>query len=237
MSLRSRPGSRFPGFIEPALPCARGLPPSGSGWIHEIKFDGFRLLARRDGPQVRLFTRNGYDWTDRFPLIRAGMTALTAHSCLIDGEAVCCEVDGVPSFELLRYRHHDSAVFLYAFDLLELDGRDLRPAPLEERRAALARLLRQVKSSVHLSDHVEADGPIVFRHACALGVKALSPSARARPIAQAGRWIGSKSRTLRHPRPNAMPKGSTGDGRALRIIFGGGVRGWNGELVGFPAAD
>ena len=78
------------------------------------------------------------------------MAALKVHSCLIDGEAVCCEVDGVPSFELLRNRRHDGATFVYAFDLLELDGRDLRPAPLEERRAALAKLLRQVKSGVHI---------------------------------------------------------------------------------------
>jgi ATP-dependent DNA ligase len=139
MSLRSRTGPRPPGFIEPALPSASGLPPSGSNWIHEIKFDGFRMLARRDGPAVRLFTRNGYDWTERFPLIRAGMAALRVCSCLIDGEVVCCEIDGVPSFELLRYRHHDGAVFLYAFDLLEVNGQDMRSAPLEERRAALAK--------------------------------------------------------------------------------------------------
>ena len=181
MSLRSRPGPRPPGFIEPALPSASGLPPSGSNWIPEIKFDGFRMLARRDGPTVRLFTRNGYDWTERFPLIRAGMAALRVRSCLIDGEAVCCEVDGVPSFELLRYRHHDGAVFLYAFKLLELDGRDLRPTPLEERRAALAKLLRQVKSGVHLSDHVEADGPIVFRHACILGVEGIVSKRKGSP--------------------------------------------------------
>ena len=87
------------------------------------------------------------------------MAALKGRSCLIDGEAVCCEVDGVPSFELLRDRRHDGSVFLYAFDLLELDGRDMRPAPPEERRAALAKLLRHLKSGVHLSDHVEAEGP------------------------------------------------------------------------------
>ena len=192
MSLRY---PRPPGFIEPALPCARGLPPTGSGWIHEIKFDGFRLLARRDGPRVRLFTRNGYDWTERFPLIRQGMAALQVRSCLIDGEAVCCEVDGVPSFELLRYRHHDGAVFLYAFDLLELDGRDLRPAPLEERRAALAKLLSQVKGGVHLSDHVEADGPIVFRHACALGVEGIVSKRKGSPY-RSGRtpdWVKCKN--------------------------------------------
>jgi bifunctional non-homologous end joining protein LigD len=141
------------------------------------------------------FSRNGYDWTERFPLIRPGMTALKARSCLIDGEAVCCEVDGVPSFELLRYRHHDNAAFLYAFDLLELDGRDLRSAPLEERRAALAKLLRQVKSGVHLSDHVEADGPIVFRHACALGLEGIVSKKKDSPY-RSGRtpdWVKSKN--------------------------------------------
>jgi ATP-dependent DNA ligase len=75
MSLRLRPGPRPAGFIEPCLPSARGLPPTGGNWIHEIKHDGFRLLARRDGAGVRLFTRN-YDWTDRFPLIRRGLAAL-----------------------------------------------------------------------------------------------------------------------------------------------------------------
>jgi bifunctional non-homologous end joining protein LigD len=120
MSSRTHPGPRPPGFIET---CRLR---SGSEWIHEIKFDGFRLLARRDGPRVRLFTRRGHDWTDRFPLIRHGMAALRVRSCLIDGEAVCCEMDGVPSFELLRDRKQDGAPFLYAFDLLELDGRSGR---------------------------------------------------------------------------------------------------------------
>ena len=75
MSLRKRHGPCPAGFIEPALPSARGLPPTGSNWIYEIKFDGFRMLARRDGPRVRLYTRNGYDWTERFPLVREEMAA------------------------------------------------------------------------------------------------------------------------------------------------------------------
>ena len=142
-----------------------------------------------------LFTRNGYDWSYRFPLIRVGITALKVRSCLIDGEAVCCEADGVPSVELLRYRHYDGAVFLYAFDLLELDGRDLRPAPLEERWGALAKLLRQVKNGAHLSDHVEAEGPIVFRHACALGAEGIVSKRKGSPY-RSGRtldWIKVKN--------------------------------------------
>jgi hypothetical protein len=105
-----------------------------------------------------------------------------------DGEAVCCEESGVPSFELLRYRHHDGAVFLYAFDLLELDGRDMRSAPLEKRRAALAKILRPVKHGVHLSDHFEADGPIVFRHACALGVEGIVSKRNGSPY-RSGRTV------------------------------------------------
>jgi bifunctional non-homologous end joining protein LigD len=198
-SLRSRPGPRPAGLIEPALPSARGLPPSGSDWLHEIKFDGFRMLARRDGVRVRLFTRNGYDWTDRFPLIRAGMLAVKAQSCLVDGEAVCCEVDGVPSFELLRYRHHDGAEFLYAFDLLELDGRDIRSAPLEERRATLTKILRPVEHGVHLSLSKRM-GQLSFATLAPLASRVSYPSARARrprrPLNGKPKRIGSDRSSL-----------------------------------------
>jgi bifunctional non-homologous end joining protein LigD len=192
MSLRSRIPA---GFIEPCLPSARSVPPPGDRWLHEIKHDGYRMLARREGPRVRLFTRNGHDWTERFPLIREGMAALKVRSCLIDGEAVCCEEDGVPSFQALRRRRHDDAVFLYAFDLLELNGVDLRPLPLEARRVGLARLLRQVKHGLHLSDHVEADGPAVFRHACLLGVEGVVSKRKGSPY-RSGRtldWIKCKN--------------------------------------------
>jgi bifunctional non-homologous end joining protein LigD len=151
------------------------------------------MLARRDGPRVRLFTRNGHDWTERFPLIREAMAALKVCSCLLDGEAVCCEEDGVPSFQALRYRRNDSATFLYAFDLLELDGVDMRPLPLEARRAGLARLLRNVKHGIHLSDHVE--GPIVVRHACTLGVEGIVSKRKGSPY-RSGRtsdWIKVKN--------------------------------------------
>jgi bifunctional non-homologous end joining protein LigD len=131
MSPPTRAGPRPSGFIKPALPYGRDQPPTGSGWIHEIKFDGFRMLARRDGARVRLYTRNGHDWTERFPLIRVGMAATQGALRLIDGEAVCCEVDGVPSFELLRYRHHDGAVFLCALPNRALASRRLRHIPAE----------------------------------------------------------------------------------------------------------
>jgi ATP dependent DNA ligase domain len=94
---------------------------------------------------VRLLTRNGYDWTGRFPLIAAAAEALRARSFLIDGEAVACDRNGLPVFDRLRYRRQDGRVFLFAFDLLELNGRDMRREPLEVRKSALAEVLRRVK--------------------------------------------------------------------------------------------
>jgi bifunctional non-homologous end joining protein LigD len=95
------------GFIEPCLPSPAERPPVGPGWVHEIKHDGYRLMARRDGAGVRLLTRNGHDWTLRFPLIAQAVGALRVISCLIDGEAVACDDDGLPVFDRLRQRRHD----------------------------------------------------------------------------------------------------------------------------------
>jgi bifunctional non-homologous end joining protein LigD len=119
----------FPDFCEPCLPSPAARPPAGTGWLHEIKHDGFRMLMRRDGTGVRLFTRNGHDWTGRFPLIVSAALSLKAASCLIDGEAVACDDDGLPVFDRLRYWRDDSRVFLYAFDLIEFNGDDLRREP------------------------------------------------------------------------------------------------------------
>jgi bifunctional non-homologous end joining protein LigD len=118
---------RVSAFIEPCLPSRAERPPSGPGWVYEIKHDGFRMMVRRDGAGIRLLTRNGHDWSQRYPLIAAAVDALKVRSCLIDGEAVACGDDGLPAFERLRYRCQDRAVFLFAFDLLELDGRGSAP--------------------------------------------------------------------------------------------------------------
>jgi ATP-dependent DNA ligase len=148
----------FPDFCEPCLPSPADKPPAGAGWLHEIKHDGFRMLVRRNAGGVRLFTRNGHDWTGRFPLIVRAALSLKAASCLIDGEAVACDGDGLPVFDRLRYRRQDGHVFLYAFDLLELDGNDLRHEPIERRKAALARLIRRAKTGLVLNEHVDEPG-------------------------------------------------------------------------------
>jgi bifunctional non-homologous end joining protein LigD len=163
-------------FIEPCLPSPADRPPSGPDWVHEIKLDGFRMMVRRDPAGVRLLTRNGHDWTGRFPRIAAAAETLRARSFLIDGEAVACDGDGLPVFDQLRYRRQDGRVFLYAFDLLELNGRDMRREPLEVRKSALAGVLRRMKAwaGIQLNEHCN-DLPVdvVFRHACKLGFEGI----------------------------------------------------------------
>ena len=104
-------------FIEPCLPSRADKPPSGSNWIHEIKHDGYRLMARRDPVGIRLITRRGNDWTPRFPLVAEAVNHLRVRSCLIDGEVVCCDERGVAAFHVLRRRRNEPEAFLYAFDL------------------------------------------------------------------------------------------------------------------------
>jgi ATP-dependent DNA ligase len=161
------------GFVEPCVPSpARNLP-SRPGWLHEIKHDGYCMMVYRDGSGAWLFTRRGYDWTDRFPAIRDAAEAVSAKSFLIDGEAVCCDQDGVAVFQMLRQRRNGRLAFLYAFDLLQLDGRDLRREPIETRKAQLANLIRDASSGIQLNDHIEHEAAIVFEHACKLGLEGI----------------------------------------------------------------
>jgi bifunctional non-homologous end joining protein LigD len=140
--------------------------------VHEIKHDGYRMLVRRDGEHVRLYSRNANDWTARLPAIAAGAALLKAKSFSIDGEAVVIGPNGLTDFEALRRRGAGEIAVLYAFDLLELDGDDLRNLPIETRKATLASLLRK-PGRLRLSEHISADGPQVFAHACRLGAEGI----------------------------------------------------------------
>jgi bifunctional non-homologous end joining protein LigD len=112
--MRKRLAADRASFIEPCLPSPADKPPSGSDWIHEIKHDGFRLMARRDPVGIRLITRGGHDWSARYPLIVATVDHLKVRSCLIDGEVVCCDEQGLATFQLLRHRRNEPQAFLYA---------------------------------------------------------------------------------------------------------------------------
>jgi bifunctional non-homologous end joining protein LigD len=114
------------GFTAPCLPMISRTVPTGAGWAYEIKHDGFRFICRRDGERVCVFSRNGLDWTDRVPLIAEALTALRVRSVTLDGEGVICGPDGRSDFDAMRAvfsREGSRQAFLYAFDLLELDGR------------------------------------------------------------------------------------------------------------------
>ena len=153
--------------------------PGGPQWAYEIKHDGFRFICWRAGARVRVFSRQGIDWTDRVPLIAEALAALRVKSVIIDGEGVVCRPDGVSDFDLLRAGIGRSCreAFLYAFDLLELDGTDLRREPWETRRARLASLLRKAREGVRLCEHLDgAEGETVFRHAWAREVSSRGKS-------------------------------------------------------------
>jgi bifunctional non-homologous end joining protein LigD len=179
---------RANGFIEPCLPSSADKPPSGPEWVHEIKHDGYRLMARRDAAGVRLLTRNGHDWAPRYPLIIEAVNGLKARSCLIDGEAVACDDNGLTVFERLCEKPTGRHVFMYAFDLLELNGTDLRRELLEVRKSALDSLLRARLPGLQFNQHLAHPGELVFQHACAMGLEGI-----------VSKRLGSRYRSGRSP--------------------------------------
>jgi ATP-dependent DNA ligase len=212
------PIRRPPGFIEPCLPTLWHKPPSGDGWVHEIKHDGYRLIVRKAGDQVRIFTRRGNDWSERFPRIVEAVKALKPESIVIDGEAVVCGPDGISNFELLSVHGSNDDAFLYAFDLLELDGEDRRRDPLEERKASLAELLRKAKPSLQYSEHLEQDAATMFEHACQMGLEGIV-SKRRNSRYQSGRcrdWI-----KVKNPDSPAMKRLETPDPELRAVDFWG----------------
>ncbi len=127
----------------PCIPTRGTNVPAGPDWLHEIKQDGYRLIVQRDGKRVRMFIRNGHDWSGRFPRIAEAALRHRSTSFVLDGEAVLLGVDGISDFNGLHSRKHDEEVELYAFDILVGDGEDMRALPLHLRKNNLARLLRR----------------------------------------------------------------------------------------------
>jgi len=166
--------------FEPCLPRPAKQPPSGPGWLHEIKHDGYRVIARRNAAGLQLITRNGYDLSYRFKLAANAVAALRARSCVIDGEAIACDDSGLSVFELIRNWRNDHAMTLCAFDLLELNGEDLRRLPIEERKRRLAKLLRDAPEGIAYNEHYDGDGATIYRHACALGCEGINASSHGR---------------------------------------------------------
>jgi bifunctional non-homologous end joining protein LigD len=191
---RVRAEQSVPRF-EPCLPRPALVPPAGPGWIHEIKHDGFRILAHRRGRNTRLFSRNGHNFADHFPLIAEAIEALPVRSCVIDGEAIVCGDAGLAVFDLIRGHATNAGAVLCAFDLLEVNGEDLRREPLEDRKRRLAGLLRLPHEGIAINEHFSGDGVIIYQHACALGCEGIVSKRLGSPY-RAGRsahWLKIKN--------------------------------------------
>jgi bifunctional non-homologous end joining protein LigD len=190
-------GAKLPDFVPPQLCATAGTPPSGAGWLFEVKYDGYRLQARLDHGRVRLKTRSGLDWTERFGRLAKAAAALPATTALIDGEVVVETAEGASSFAELQAAlkgGRDERFVLYAFDLLHLDGEDLADLPLTERKARLASLLDGAAGQVRYSEHFETNGAAMHRHACRLGLEGIVAKRAARPY-RSGRsedWLKIK---------------------------------------------
>jgi ATP-dependent DNA ligase len=191
-----RPRTLPAGFIPPCLPTKAPRPPAGAVWLHEIKHDGFRVIARKEGSRVKLYSRPGNDLTDRFPLIVEAMARLRSRSCIIDGEAVACDETGIARFERLRHHRVDETVFMYGFDLIELGGDDLRREPLEVRKATLASVLAKAGAGIRFNEHLTYDdGAAVFQHACRMGLEGIVSKRKDLPY-RSGRskdWLKMKN--------------------------------------------
>jgi bifunctional non-homologous end joining protein LigD len=146
--------------FEFCIPTRGTTVPARPGWLHEIKYDGYRVRLEREGDRVRLFSRNGHDWTGRYPWIVEAALKNRIKQFVIDGEAVVLGVDGVADFNALHSRKHDEEVQLYAFDILTLDGEDLRPLPLSLRKTNLARLLARRPDGIFVAPYEQGEiGP------------------------------------------------------------------------------
>jgi bifunctional non-homologous end joining protein LigD len=169
----------FPGFVESCHPSLREEAPAGTRWVHEIKFDGYRMQARLRNGRPAIYTRRAYDWTLRFRTIADALAALAADDLILDGEALVADSRGVPDFGPL---HADLAagrkdrLLYYAFDLLYLDGFDLRGTRLAERKRLLAELLADASERILFAEHLEGEGAEIQERAGALGVIVETPA-------------------------------------------------------------
>src|SRR5438309_4215067 len=164
----------LPAWIWPQLTQLVQEAPEGPEWLHEIKFDGYRMHARLDRGAARLLTRTGLDWTHKYPAIAAAVASLGARQAYLDGELCGVRPDGIASFSMIQAAsdtgNAESLVF-FLFDLLYLDGEDLCPRPLQERKDRLAALLSKVSSPLHYTDHQIGHGRAFHEKACAMALE------------------------------------------------------------------
>ena len=168
----------IPSLVRPCLPTASRNAPTGDKWVHEIKYDGYRMICHLDKGKVRFQSRNGKDWTNRLPSLARMMSGLPVDNAILDGEVVMMDENGVTSFQALQNRigaGNDAELRYYVFDLLYANGHSLTALPMLERKEILESLISASPTSARLniSEHLDGDGPTIFRQACKLGVEGI----------------------------------------------------------------
>ena len=167
---------RFPGFIEPLLAELRPKAPSADNWVHEIKYDGYRTQIHIRDAGIQFFTRRGNDWSERFTALKGPAGQIQTHGAIIDGEVIVQTPEGQSDFGALQRElgaGRSKRLVFYAFDLLYLDAHDLRDATLLDRKSVLAELLKGIEGPLKYSEHLEGEGPKLFRNACAMGIQGI----------------------------------------------------------------
>jgi len=181
----------FPGFVEPALATTIEKVPNGDRWIHEIKFDGYRVQVHLAKTEVKVYTRRGHDWTLRFKKIASDAWHIAASSAIIDGEIVVPAADGTTDFSVLQneLKGRSTRIVMVAFDLLYLNGYDLRKLPLLERKEYLKKLIAD--TAIQFSESFEVDGSEMYQHACKTGLEGVVSKVRDSkyPTGRSNDWV------------------------------------------------
>ncbi len=219
---------KLPAFRPPQLATLVDAVPTGNGWMHEIKFDGYRALIAVRGEEVSVYTRTGQDWTDKFAPLVAAVAAMGLPPALIDGEIVAHDADGNPHFSTLQNilkRGHgsqgtDDDLAFHAFDLLEQDGEDLTDLPCIERKERLAALLAEARPPIHVADHVIGAGEQLFEAMCGAGQEGIIAKAIDAPYAhrRSRNWVKVKC-TRRQEFVIVGFKASTARGRPFASLL------------------
>jgi DNA ligase D-like protein (predicted ligase) len=189
-----------PRWIEPQLCKLVEKAPSGPGWVHEVKYDGYRMAARIHRGDVRLLTRSGLDWTEKYPETAAALAKLPVTSAYIDGELCGVGANGVTSFQLMQQASdRGTGEFVYyAFDLMEHDGKATASLTLLERKKQLARILKKAPPGVAYSEHDSGDGELLRQGACRIGLEGIISKRAEQPYLPGNRGVWVKSKCLNH---------------------------------------
>ena len=189
----------MPEWVAPQLTQLVDAAPEGANWLHEIKYDGYRMIARLDRGAVKLLTRTGLDWTHKYPAIAKAVASLDARQAYLDGELCGVGPDGITSFNTVQLssdRGNAAALVFFLLDLLYIDGKDLRPRPLIERKERLGALLANTAPSLHYGDHVVGQGPAFYDKACAMHVEGIVSKRIEAPYTPGNRGLWRKVKCL-----------------------------------------